>query len=114
MSTTATLAFLLWPVVAAILYYSLSFDRATVWNFLGAQMFLPAGAIKFDMILPFEKYSIPTLCALVATVMIRPSSLRFRSYFGLSELLMLMYVVVPFLSALSNGDTINDGGRVLP
>jgi hypothetical protein len=114
MSTTATLAFLLWPVVAAILYGSLPFGRATVWNFLGAQMILPSGAIKFEMILPFEKYSIPTLCALVATIMLRPSSLRFRSSLGLSDLLMLMYVVGPVLSSLSNGDTIAVGGRVLP
>jgi hypothetical protein len=114
MSTTATLAFLLWPVVAVILYRSLPLGQATVWNFLGAQMFLPSGAIKFAMILPFDKTSIPTFCALIATVVIRRRSIQFRSFFGLPGLLMLMFVVGPFLSSVLNGDIISVGGRVLP
>jgi len=85
-----------------------------VWNFLGAQMWLPYGAIKFEMIVPFDKASIPTLCALVATIVLRPRSLRFRSSLGLCELLMLMCIVGPALSSLSNDDPILSGGRALP
>ena len=56
----ATLALLLWPVVAIWLYSARPVNQATLWTFLGAQLLLPVGAgIKFEGFPEFDKTSIP-------------------------------------------------------
>lgn len=114
MSIVATLAFCAWPIVAAILYVTLSPARATLWNFIGAQMILPTGFIKFPMILPFDKASIPTLCAMVGVFILASKDRARKSPLGLESVLVCLYCLSPLISALANTDTLVLGGRVLP
>jgi hypothetical protein len=114
MGIVATLAFSLWPVVTLFLYRSLPAGRATLWNFLAAQMLLPTGFIKFDMIPPFDKASIPTFCALIGCWLYSRKTVRFGTGLGVAELLLLMYCVAPIASAMSNTDSIVANDRFLP
>ncbi|WP_024516263.1 hypothetical protein [Bradyrhizobium sp. Tv2a-2] len=113
MSSTAALAFAFWPFVALVLYSTLPARRATMWNFLGAQMFLPTGAIKFPVIVPFDKASIPTLCAIVLLLVWRPDA---RSVPGskFANFLLFCYVIAPIATSLLNTDAIVNGGVLLP
>ena len=81
MGIVASLAFCAWPIFAAILYLRLSPARATLWNFVAAQMILPAGVIKFPMILPFDKATIPTLCALVGVFILSSKGTETPSHY---------------------------------
>jgi len=111
----ASLAFCAWPIFAAVLYLRLSAARATLWNFVAAQMILPAGAIKFPMILHFDKTTIPTLCALVGVFVLSPKRPKRRfTNFQLESILVFLYCLSPFITALANTDEVAVGGRVLP
>lgn len=112
MGIVGTAAFCLWPLIAIFLYRSMPAGRATLWNFVGAQMLLPTGFIKFEIIPAFDKASIPTLCALIgclasSTRMIRPGV-------TLPTFLLAMYFIVPIASAISNADPIVTSIFVIP
>lgn len=113
---TATFALLSWPLVALWLYSARPVSQATLWTILGAQMLLPVGAmIKFDMIPGFDRNSIANLAALIGCVLVGRRVLRFGSRFGLTEVLILMFLIGPFITSELNGDPISvGGGNVLP
>lgn len=104
-----------WPVVALWLYYARPVNQATLWTILGAQLLLPVGtAIKFEGIPQFDKISIPTLAALVACLLLRR---QFRIWDGIGfpvMILMLMFLIGPFVTAELNGDPIVLPNVVLP
>src|SRR5262245_3508864 len=104
-----------WPLVALCLYYTRPVNQATLWTILGAQLLLPVGtAIKFEGIPQFDKISIPNLAALIGCLLVMRRPLRIWSGFGLAGILILMFVVGPFITAELNGDPIVLAGRTLP
>jgi hypothetical protein len=114
MGIVGALAFCLWVIVAFFLYIRLPPGKATIWNFLGAQMLLPTGFYKFPMILPINKSLIPTACAAVGIWILSPLPEKVRPKFGLVSALLILYIVAPFISALANADAIIIGDQVLP
>ena len=111
----ATTALLLWPLVALALFHSLPVNRALIWTILGGLLLLPVGAsIKFEGVPAFDKSSIPSLAALAGCVMVAGRTPRFLHRFGLAELLLLMYLIGPFITSELNGDSIFIGNRFLP
>jgi hypothetical protein len=112
----ATIALVLWPLVALALFHALPVNRALIWTILGGQLLLPIGAaIKFAPGIPaLDKISIPSVAALAGSVIITRRMPRFLDRFGLAELLLLMYLIGPFITSELNGDAIFFGGRVLP
>lgn len=110
----ATAALLAWPLVAAYLYRTRPISEATVWTILGGYLLLPAAwGIKFPMIPPIDKTSIPSFSALVACLLLRPGGLTRWKRLGAIELLALIFATSPIITALLNGDDIR-GARVLP
>jgi hypothetical protein len=110
-----SLAFCAWPIFATILYLRLSLARATLWNFVAAQMILPLGVIKFPMILALDKTTIPTLCALAAVFILSSKGPRRRGLsVRLEYVLVFLYCLSPLISAVANTDTLVEGDRVLP
>jgi hypothetical protein len=114
MGIVGGVAFFLWAVVALVLYLRLPPGRATLWNFLGAQMWLPTGFYKFPMVLPIDKSFVPTLCAAIGVWVFKARPQKARSEFGLVSAFLVLYLLVPVLSALANSDTLIIGDRTLP
>jgi hypothetical protein len=111
----AFFALLFWPVVTLWLYQTRPVGRATLWAILGAQLLLPVGAaIKFEGIPQFDKISIPNLAALVGCLLVLRRPLRIWNRFGLAEVLLLMYLVGPFVTSMLNRDVTVIGGTFLP
>jgi hypothetical protein len=111
-----TIAALLgWPVVAIWLYKTRPIGRATLWTILGAYMLLPVGPhIKIPMIPDFNKSSIPNLAALFGCMAISGKSIKFLNERGLAELLILAFMICPFITCALNGDPISIGPVDMP
>lgn len=110
----AYIVLLIWPLVAAMLYLTFTPARATVWVLLGAQYLLPAATvIKIPMVPQLDKYTIPSLCALVAWFALRKPAFKGKRIFT-ADLLIFAYVLAPLATSLANGDIIAVGGIILP
>ena len=67
----AYLALLAWPPVTIALFRILSVERAVIWSILGGYLLLPPiAAFDFPLIPPLDKFSIATLAAYAACVVI--------------------------------------------
>jgi hypothetical protein len=109
------MALLIWPLVALLLYKLKPLVSATLWTILGGQLLLPVGTFfKFEMIPQFDKSSIPSICALVACLMVSRRPLQLWRKFGFVEVVLCAYLACPVISSLLNGDAIQIGPTVLP
>ncbi|MDU6673039.1 MAG: hypothetical protein E6501_31105, partial [Bradyrhizobium sp.] len=103
----AYVALLAWPVVAIVLYATRPLVQATLWTMLGAQLLLPVGTFfKIPMIPQFDKFSIPSLCALAGCMLATNRAVRLWRSFGLVEGLMLVFLFSPVVTSLLNSDPI--------
>ena len=110
----AYLALLLWPVVTLYLYSSRPVGQATLWAILGAYLLLPVRTeIKFDMVPVLDKSTIPNLAALLGCALFAPRLPRLFRGFGLAEVLLLVLLVGPFVTAILNTDPIRIGQTLL-
>ena len=110
----AYFALLSWPLIAISLFQLRPIAQALLWTILGAQLLLPVGtSIKFEMIPAFDKGSIACLSALLGCLLVgrRP---RFPNGFGAPEILILMLLIAPFITAELNSDPFRAGGMTLP
>lgn len=111
----ATVVLFAWPLVALVLYRTLPIGEATVWTILGGYLLLPSNwGIKFPMIPPIDKASIPCVSALIICLLMRRNALTAWKRVGLIEVLALIYVLSPIVTALLNGDDIRAKGTMLP
>ena len=111
----AIVALMSWPVIALCLYLKRPVNQATLWTILGAQLLLPVGAaIKFEGIPQFDKVSIPNLAAFVGCLLVLRRPLRIWKDLGFTGILVLMYLIGPFITAELNSDTLVFGNRILP
>src|SRR5262249_34326754 len=111
----AYLALLSWPLVALCLYLKRPVGQATLWTILGAQLLLPVGTnIKLPWIPEFDKISIPNLAALIGCLLVARRPLRIWKGFEPSGILIIIYLIVPFITADLNTDPIVLVNRVLP
>jgi hypothetical protein len=111
----STIALVSWPLVALCLYLKRPLTQATMWTVLAAQMLLPVGeVIKFKMIPQFDKDTIPCLCILVGCLVVARRGLKLFRGFGLTEVLIVMYLISPIITSELNGDALVFGDRILP
>ena len=112
----ATVALLLWPLVAFWLYSTRPVTQATLWTILGGYLLLPVGAsIKLAEGIPqLDKISIPALAALAGCLLFSKRRLRFWYGFGLAEVLLLMFLVGPFITSELNTDPVRSGAVLSP
>jgi hypothetical protein len=69
---TAYAVLFLWPLVALILFRTLSPERAVIWTILGGYLFLPVRpSIDLPMLPAFEKDLIAPLSALIGALLVR-------------------------------------------
>ncbi len=104
-----------WPFVTLWLYLSRPVGKATVWTILAGHLLLPVGTFfKIEMVPQFDKYSVPSLCALAGCIIFARPPPRFFGRMGLVQILILFFVVGPLVTALLNSDPIFVGNKVLP
>jgi hypothetical protein len=111
----ATFSIILWPIVCVYLYRVLPAVPATIWTILGAYLLLPVGtSFKFEMIPLLDKYSVPSVCALLGCWISTSQRPRLWTSVGLVEILLGSLLISPVITSLLNGDAIVVGGTVLP
>jgi hypothetical protein len=111
----AIFVLVVWPLVALYLYLSRPATQATLWTILGAYLLLPVGAVlHFSGIPQLDKETSGNLGALLGIVLILRRPLRFWNGFGIAEVLLLMLLLGPFITAELNSDQIYFPGRVVP
>jgi hypothetical protein len=112
---TATIALLGWPLVVVWLFSARPRNEALIWSILAGFLLLPVrAAIKFEGIPEFDKASIPSLACLFALLLAgwRP---RVGNRLGLLQVLLIIYLLGPFITSLRNVDPIVLGDdSVLP
>lgn len=103
----AYLMLLVWPIIALVLFKRLPGERALIWSILGAYMLLPPVA-SFDLPAApdMDKYTISNICALVLTVFVLKERPGFLPAGLLGKLLVALFVISPFATALTNPDSI--------
>jgi hypothetical protein len=111
----STIALLAWPAVALWLFRTRSIGQATIWTILGGYLLLPVGVgIKFEMVPVLDKNTIPALAALAGYILVLQRLPRAWASFGLTEAIVLTFVLSPLVTSILNGDPIHVADRVLP
>ncbi|MFN4098418.1 MAG: hypothetical protein ACK4GT_01445 [Pararhodobacter sp.] len=106
----ALLALLSWPVVTIILFRMLPQTRALIWSILGAYMLLPQlSAINLPLIPPLGKESIPNLMAFAICVSYWGKLPRLTPESGIGRVLVVMFLISPAITVLTNLDPIQFG-----
>lgn len=114
-NTVAYLALLLWPAVTLALFASMRPAPALTWSLLGGYLLLPVNtAFDFPGVPALDKTSIPSISALVGALIfakgpiVRPP----REWWLLA--LMLLYIISPMFTVLTNRDLLMFGSFMLP
>ena len=102
-NTFALLALLGWPAVVAVMFRTLSLERALIWSILGAYMIMPQlSAINLPLVPPLNKETIPNLAAFVACMAVlgRMPALLPEGWLGRG--LLALFVISPAITVLTN------------
>jgi hypothetical protein len=111
----AYLVFYLWPVVTWVLFSRLDASRALLWTILGGYMLLPPViAIDLPMVPDFDKYSIPSLSAAAAVLFLLRQRFGLWPQNRLGQGLIVLYILSPFATVLTNTDPIHFQQASLP
>ncbi len=103
----AYLMLLAWPVIAVGLFRLLSVERAVIWTILGGYLLLPPVAnFDFPVVPAFDKTSIPNLAAFLICVVMLGKRVPLLPGSPTGRVLMVLFVVSPFATALTNGEPI--------
>ena len=110
-NTFAYMMLLLWPGVMIYLFAKFPPGRALIWSILGAHLVLPPG-IGFDApIIPdLTKQSIPSITALIISLIIYRKKLYDVFKNPLTVIFMLIFLISPFLTYINNRDFIFNSG----
>jgi hypothetical protein len=113
----AYLALAAWPLVVWWLFRNRRVEVAVIWSFLGAFLLLPS-SVGYDLpLIPeFDRESIPALTVLAMLLLQGATRQRLRLLpeSGPARVLLVILVITPFLTALTNGDRLRIGETVLP
>ena len=103
----AYLMLALWPVVSWILFTKLDPARALIWTILGAYMLLPpVVAIDLPVVPPIDKDAVASLAALVAVMMLLRQKVAVLPASLIGRGLIVLYILGPFATVLTNSDEI--------
>jgi hypothetical protein len=108
-------ALIIWPVVILTLFASLRPAHALIWSLLGGYLVLPVNT-GFDLpgVPALDKSSIPSVAALIgALIFAGARALRLPREWWLMTL-MVLYVISPLLTVLTNRDSLVFGSLMLP
>ncbi|MBO9574369.1 MAG: hypothetical protein J7494_01400 [Sphingobium sp.] len=115
-NTIAYAALLAWPVVTLILMLAMPARLAVMWSLVGGYLLLPVEAASFDYkgVPALDKNSIPNLAAFVLAFLLAGRG-GFRWPRSMTvNVLMVCFILSPFLTSLGNTDPIALGAAYLP
>ena len=105
----------IWPLVMIGLFKKMTPDRALIWSFLGAFMFLPTGVdIDLPLIPTLDKFTIPSLMAMVLCLTMVDQRIRLLPPSFLASIFMIGYVLSPFPTMMTNQAPFIDGVVFMP
>ncbi len=111
----AFLALALWPVVAWKLWQRLDRGRALIWTVLGGYLLLPpVAAFNFPVIPDLDKSTIPNLAALGCALWLLGDRISFMPQSLAGKALILVYILMPFATTLTNADPLVFTYRTIP
>jgi hypothetical protein len=103
----AYLMLLIWPVIATGLFRHLPREKALVWSILAAYMLLPPLAnFNLPAVPDLDKFTIANLCALALTIWVLDEKISFLPRSLIGRMLIVLYIISPFATSLTNPDPI--------
>ncbi len=104
------MALLSWPWVTLLIYRRFPVGRATIVSVLTAYLLLPVStAIDLPMIPPMDKFTVSNLAAFAVCRYVLGKRIVLLPRFRAVRLLVLLYIISPFATALLNHDPIMTG-----
>jgi len=112
----AFLALAGWPLISLLLFRKLETGRAVIWSLLLAYLFLPPPPAAFDFpLMPaLSKQTLPPVVAFVLVFIMRRGELRFFPRSNVVRILMLVFMLSPFATVLTNAEPVFFGRVGLP
>ncbi|WP_238363814.1 hypothetical protein [Mesobacterium pallidum] len=104
----AYLVLALWPLVTIFMFRKWPLERALIWSLLGAYLFLPPPPAAFDFPLmpPLDKSSLPSLTTFAVVLYHMRDKVSLLPASGLGKFLVAVFVLVPILTVLTNGEAV--------
>lgn len=108
------------PLAVVVLFRALTIERALAWTIIGGHLLLPSATmIKFPMLPPIDRSLVPAVTALMLCLLMAPkqaASLEVLPRVGRQILfgLLLLVIVTPVLTVMTNTEPIIDGRTFLP
>jgi hypothetical protein len=103
----AYLMLAVWPLVGYVLYTRLDPARALIWTLLGGYLVLPPiAAFNLPVVPDLDKYSIPSLVALACAIVLLKDRIGVLTDNWIGRAFLLMFVISPFATVLSNPDPV--------
>lgn len=104
-----------WPAIAAVLFRRLPYERALIWSVLAPYLLLPPNtAFDFPLIPPLDKHAIPALAAFAITVLLLGRRVPLWQGSATARLLLLLFLLSPAATILSNGTPFAVGPVAVP
>ena len=106
-NSLAYAALLAWPLVTVALFRLLPLERALIWSLVAGYLLLPpATSFDFPMVPPLDKIAIPSLATFAVCVLMLGKRVPLLPASPLGRLLMVLFVVGPVATVLTNPDPI--------
>lgn len=110
----AYLMLLAWPLVVWQLYRRLEPDRALIWTILAGYLLLPPlTRFDFPVVPDLDKDTLPALLALFCALVLLKDRIGILPKGHLGKVLILIFVLSPFVTVLTNADPIVFGNETM-
>lgn len=105
-----------WPLIALVMFRRWPIERALIWSLLGAYMFLPPppAAFDFPMMPPLTKESLPSIVTFVLCLIHAKSRAPLLPQSLLARLLIVLFILSPVATVLTNREPVFYGRIGLP
>ncbi|MBU2983354.1 hypothetical protein KO498_16225 [Lentibacter algarum] len=105
-----------WPLISLVMFRKLPVGRAVIWSLLVSYLFLPPPPTVFDFpaMPPLDKESIPALVAFLICLFMYNKQLILLPKSNVVKVLMVVFVLTPLATVLTNDEPIFFGQVGLP
>ena len=112
----ASLMLVLWPAISVWLFVRLAPGRALIASLLVAYLILPPPPAGFDFPLmpPLTKQTIPSVVAVLAALALHRGHLSFLPEHPVGKALVVLFILSPLFTVLTNMDPVYFGEFALP
>jgi hypothetical protein len=114
-NTFAYIMFIIWPVLAVLIYKKFPIISATVYCILGAVLFLPAKfIIDFPLLPPINKELVAIISAIFSLIFIKGVKVNIFTSNPLAKFIIICLLILPTITAFTNLDSVYNGVKWLP